>query len=66
MLHRGAPILARMNGGDAAPAAAPPTEEGRMARRIVEAAPGRDPEAESVLCRRLGPRLRLYGLRHLR
>lgn len=27
---------------------------------------GSDPEAESEVCRRMGPRIRLYGLRHLR
>ncbi|HUD56165.1 MAG TPA: sigma-70 family RNA polymerase sigma factor [Terracidiphilus sp.] len=27
---------------------------------------GRDPEAEAELCKRMGPRARLYGLRHLR
>lgn len=27
---------------------------------------GADAEAESELCRRMGPRIRLYGLRHLR
>lgn len=31
----------------------------------VQAAAGGDPEAEAALCRRLGPRVRLYGLRHL-
>ena len=30
------------------------------------AAPGRDPAAESEFCRRFAPRIRLYGLRHLR
>jgi RNA polymerase sigma-70 factor (ECF subfamily) len=27
---------------------------------------GGDPEAEAELCRRMGPRIQLYGLRHLR
>jgi RNA polymerase sigma-70 factor (ECF subfamily) len=27
---------------------------------------GRDPRAEAALCRRFAPRIRLYGLRHLR
>jgi RNA polymerase sigma-70 factor (ECF subfamily) len=27
---------------------------------------GNDPEAEAELCRRMAPRIRLYGLRHLR
>jgi RNA polymerase sigma-70 factor (ECF subfamily) len=37
-----------------------------LARRIVSCAPVRDPAAEAALCRRLGPRIRLYGLKHLR
>lgn len=37
--------------------------DAEMARRISH---GRDPEAESELCRRMAPRIRLYGLRHLR
>ena len=37
-----------------------------LARRIAACAPGRDAAAEAELCRRLGPRIRLYGLRHLR
>ena len=38
-------------------------EDAALARRI---AAGRDAEAETSLCRRLGPRIRAYGLRHLR
>ncbi len=35
-----------------------------LVRSIVQ---GREaPEAEAELCRRMAPRLRLYGLRHLR
>ena len=41
-------------------------DDAALARRIVEAAPGRDAGAEAELCRRLGPRIRLYGLKHLR
>jgi RNA polymerase sigma-70 factor (ECF subfamily) len=43
----------------------PPGEltEGELARRV---AAGPAPEAEAELCRRLLPRLRLYGRRHLR
>ena len=37
-----------------------------LARRIIGCAPARDAAAESELCRRLGPRIRLYGLKHLR
>src|SRR5215467_3651095 len=37
-----------------------------LARRIIACAPGRDAAAEAELCRRLGPRIRLYGLKHLR
>src|SRR4029450_7816028 len=33
-----------------------------LARRIAE----RDREAEAEMCRRMAPRIRLYGLRHLR
>ncbi len=39
------------------------SEDGALARRIA-ARP--DPAAEAELCRRLAPRVRLYGLRHLR
>jgi RNA polymerase sigma-70 factor (ECF subfamily) len=41
-------------------------DDGALARRILTAAPDRDPAAESDLCRRFAPRIRLYGLRHLR
>jgi RNA polymerase sigma-70 factor (ECF subfamily) len=41
-------------------------EDAALARRIVAAAPGRDDAAEAELCRRFAPRVRLYGLRHLR
>jgi RNA polymerase sigma-70 factor (ECF subfamily) len=38
-----------------------------LARRIMASAPARrDAAAEAELCRRLGPRIRLYGLKHLR
>lgn len=37
-----------------------------LARRIVAARPGTDLAAEAALYRRLAPRVRLYGLRHLR
>jgi RNA polymerase sigma-70 factor (ECF subfamily) len=37
-----------------------------LAQRIISAAPERDAAAESELCRRFAPRVRLYGLRHLR
>jgi RNA polymerase sigma-70 factor (ECF subfamily) len=40
--------------------------DGVLARRIAAAAPDRDSAAESELCRRFAPRIRLYGLRHLR
>ena len=33
-----------------------------LAQRIAEG----DREAEAEVCRRMGPRIRLYGLRHLR
>jgi RNA polymerase sigma-70 factor, ECF subfamily len=41
-------------------------DDGALARRILAAAPDRDAAAESALCRRFAPRIRLYGLRHLR
>jgi len=44
------------------PASAP--DDSDLAQRI--AAPRGDPDAEAELCRRFAPRIRLYGLRHLR
>ncbi|HKE96915.1 MAG TPA: sigma-70 family RNA polymerase sigma factor [Povalibacter sp.] len=41
-------------------------EDGALARRIMAAAPQTDAAAEAELCRRFAPRIRLYGLRHLR
>ena len=41
-------------------------DDAGLARRIAAAAPGRDAAAEAELCRRFAPRIRLYGLRHLR
>ena len=41
-------------------------DDGALARRMLAAAPARDAAAESELCRRFAPRIRLYGLRHLR
>lgn len=41
-------------------------EEAALACRIAGAAPGRAPEAEAQLYRRLAPRVRRYGLCHLR
>ena len=40
--------------------------DAELARRIAQAAPGHACEAETELYRRLAPRVRLYGLRHLR
>jgi len=37
-----------------------------LACRIAAARPSPDAEAESEFCRRMGPRVRHYGLRHLR
>jgi RNA polymerase sigma-70 factor, ECF subfamily len=37
-----------------------------LARRIIGCVPERDTAAEAEICRRLGPRIRLYGLKHLR
>jgi RNA polymerase sigma-70 factor (ECF subfamily) len=41
-------------------------DDAGLARRIAAATPGRDAAAETELCRRFAPRIRLYGLRHLR
>lgn len=41
-------------------------DEGALARRIAAAGAVPDSAAEDELYRRLGPRVRLYGLRHLR
>lgn len=38
-------------------------EDAELARRIAS---GNDPDAETELFRRMAPRIRLYGLRHLR
>lgn len=43
-----------------------PPDDATLAQRVGQAAPGTDCEAEAELCRRLAPRVRLYGLRHLR
>jgi RNA polymerase sigma-70 factor, ECF subfamily len=47
-------------------AAQPDEDDVALARRITGAAPGERTAAESEMCRRLAPRIRLYGLRHLR
>jgi len=41
-------------------------DEGALVRAIITARPDLDTEAEGELCRRLAPRIRLYGLKHLR
>ena len=41
-------------------------DDAELARRIAAAAPSRDAAAEAELCRRFAPRIRFYGLRHLR
>jgi RNA polymerase sigma-70 factor (ECF subfamily) len=46
--------------------AAQPLDDAALARAIAAAAPRVDTEAEAELYRRLAPRVRLYGLRHLR
>lgn len=43
-----------------------PPDDAALAMRVAQAVPGTDREAEAELCRRLAPRVRLYGLRHLR
>jgi RNA polymerase sigma-70 factor (ECF subfamily) len=40
-------------------------DDATLARRVGQAAPGTDTGAEAELYRRLAPRVRLYGLRHL-
>jgi RNA polymerase sigma-70 factor (ECF subfamily) len=40
-------------------------DDATLAQRVGQAAPDTDREAEAELCRRLAPRVRLYGLRHL-
>lgn len=44
----------------------PSTDDASLVRAIGAAAPALDRAAEAELCRRLVPRVRLYGLRHLR
>lgn len=41
-------------------------EDAEVARLILGSAPGKATDAEAELYRRLAPRVRLYGLRHLR
>jgi RNA polymerase sigma-70 factor (ECF subfamily) len=41
-------------------------DDGALARRIMAAGAQTDAAAESELCRRFAPRIRLYGRRHLR
>jgi len=41
-------------------------DDAALARRIIDCAPERDAAAEAAICRRLGPRIRLYGRKHLR
>ncbi|MEO8655276.1 MAG: sigma-70 family RNA polymerase sigma factor [Ramlibacter sp.] len=48
------------------PAAEHIKDEVELARAIMLCTPGQAPEAEAELYRRLAPRVRLYGLRHLR
>ena len=43
-----------------------PLDDAAVAQAIAAAAPGVDMAAEAELYRRLAPRVRLYGLRHLR
>lgn len=41
-------------------------DDAALARRIAACGPTLDTAAEAELCRRLAPRIRLYGLKHLR
>jgi RNA polymerase sigma-70 factor, ECF subfamily len=45
---------------------APSSEEAMLAQRVMDAGPARDIPAEAALYRALAPRVRLYGLKHLR
>jgi RNA polymerase sigma-70 factor (ECF subfamily) len=47
-------------------AIAPSPEDAELAAAIARGGPKGNPEAEAELYRRLAPRVRLYGLRHLR
>jgi RNA polymerase sigma-70 factor (ECF subfamily) len=49
-----------------APHLARPLDDAALARAVAAAAPRVDADAEAELYRRLAPRVRLYGLRHLR
>ena len=51
---------------DAEPASAVDSPEGRLACRVAHSAAGDATEAEAELYRLLAPRVRRYGLRHLR
>jgi RNA polymerase sigma-70 factor (ECF subfamily) len=55
------PYAARVNDW-----AADGEDDAALARRILACVPARDPSAEAALCRRLGPRIRLFALKHLR
>jgi RNA polymerase sigma-70 factor, ECF subfamily len=44
----------------------PDSDDASLVRAIAAAAPGLDMKAEAEICRRLAPRVRLFGLRHLR
>lgn len=44
----------------------PGSDDASLVRAIAAAAPGLDRKAEAEICRRLAPRVRLFGLRHLR
>jgi RNA polymerase sigma-70 factor (ECF subfamily) len=56
----GTAMSAQLSAGDA------PSDEARAAMRIAAVAPGVDRLAEHELYRRMAPRVRRYGLRHLR
>src|SRR6476659_3903022 len=60
------PRLGYACGVEALDTSAAETPEARIARRIVGAAAGEARDAEAELYRLLAPRIRRYGLRHLR
>lgn len=60
------PLSTAVDARDDAKSDARDDEAADLARRIIAAAPGIDAAAEAELYRRLAPRVRLYGRRHLR
>lgn len=55
-----------MTANDVGGAAVEGSREAELAQRIADGVPGEAAKAEAELCRRLAPRVRLYGRKHLR